>query len=374
METEINKLFIELLQVALGTRDKLSRVPSAREWESIYEEAEKQAIVGVLLDGLERLPEEQLPPLELKLQWIGMVQIIEQRNREVDEAVVALCKEMEAEEIRMLVFKGQTLAVLYPNASLRQSGDIDYYIWKEDWQISIERLEQSAKDGVITNYIDYSTEKDVQYEYNDVAYEMHKMMVSLASPKHRRYWEQVVMPEILAHPWTLKINSHNVPTLAPTYNILYVFVHIFEHLILDGIGLRQFCDLFYLLKTYALSDVEVGRLKKHLQGLGLTKAFTGICAILTDYLGMPENSVPMSITVGDHKKAPALMKNIISKGNFGHNEEYKSNGEVSHSVEHLGRVISQSWKFCSYAPNEILWRVPYMFQWRMKRLWRRMRK
>ena len=172
--------------------------------------------------------------------------------------------------------------------------------------------------GDITNYIDYTTEKDVQYEYNDVAYEMHKMMVSLASPKHRRYWERVVMPEILAHPWVVKINGYEVPTLAPLYNILYVFAHIFEHLILDGIGLRQFCDLFYLLRTYELSDNEVKRLKIHLEGLGLTKAFTGICAILTDYLGMPERNVPLPIAEMDHKKAPALMNNIISKGNFGH--------------------------------------------------------
>lgn len=48
-------LFVELLQVALGRREGLSRVPSAAEWEALYEEAGKQAIVGVMLCGLERL-------------------------------------------------------------------------------------------------------------------------------------------------------------------------------------------------------------------------------------------------------------------------------------------------------------------------------
>jgi len=47
-------LFLELLQVSLGTRDMLSRVLSVQEWECILQEAERQAIVGVLTDGLER--------------------------------------------------------------------------------------------------------------------------------------------------------------------------------------------------------------------------------------------------------------------------------------------------------------------------------
>ena len=88
MDTGVNRLFIELIQVALGTRERLSRVPSLYEWEAVYEEAEKQAIVGLLLTGLERLPSESLPPLELKLQWIGEVQMIEAQNKEMDERCV----------------------------------------------------------------------------------------------------------------------------------------------------------------------------------------------------------------------------------------------------------------------------------------------
>lgn len=54
----MRELFIELLQVSLGTHDGLSRVPSAVEWLGIYEEAQRQAIVGVLACGIERLTKE----------------------------------------------------------------------------------------------------------------------------------------------------------------------------------------------------------------------------------------------------------------------------------------------------------------------------
>lgn len=359
--------FFELLQISLGNRQAFSCVPSSKDWEKLYDIAEEQAILGVMFDGLEMLPPEQLPSSSVKLRWIGMAQLLEKSNREMDSAVVDLCEKMDFEEIRMMVFKGQTLAALYPNQRRRQSGDIDYFIWNKDWQKAIERLDRLYRDGDITNYIDDTTEKDVQYKYNGIAYEMHKMMVSLAAPKHRRYWENIVMPEILSQPWFVKIDGFDVPTMAPVYNILYVSAHIFEHLLLDGIGLRQFCDLYYLIKTYTLSGSERQQLKTHLEGLGLEKAFTGICSILTDYLGMDINQIPLPLTDYDHKNAPALMSNILKMGNFGHNKLYQSNGSLSHGIEHVRRVIAQVRLFGHYAPSEAWWRIPYMTQWRVKR-------
>ena len=370
MKDSITDLFFELLQISLGTRDKLSRAPDAQEWGRLYDFSLQQAVAGVIMGGLSRLPDAHLPPQAVKLQWIGVANKIEQDNKAINGAVVSLCRESKEKAIEMIVFKGQTLAAIYPNPMLRQSGDIDYYVRKEDWQKAIDDLERRFKCGIISRYVDYTTEKDVQYDCGNIVYEMHKLMLSLASPKHRRYWERVVMPEILSNPRAVNINGYQVPTLAPMHNILYVFAHIFEHLILDGVGLRQFCDLYYLLTTYSLPADEIRRLDEHLRMLGLDRAFTGICSILTDYFGMPAEYAPFPIREIDHKKALVLMQNIVSRGNFGRNVKYINKSGASHSVEHLGRVVSQSCKFVSYAPDEVLWRVPYMFQWRIKRGWR----
>lgn len=55
-------LFLELLQVSLGVRDELSRVPSAIEWQELSEEAQKQTVAGFITEGLDRLASERLPP------------------------------------------------------------------------------------------------------------------------------------------------------------------------------------------------------------------------------------------------------------------------------------------------------------------------
>ena len=72
----MKKLVIELLQVSLGNREQLSRTPSDAEWICLFQVAQKQAIVGVLLGGLERLPKEQLPSQNILLQWVGLAQMV----------------------------------------------------------------------------------------------------------------------------------------------------------------------------------------------------------------------------------------------------------------------------------------------------------
>ena len=54
-EIMIEKIFFELLQVAIGNRDELSRILSAREWNELYEIAKKQSLMGVCFAGVRRL-------------------------------------------------------------------------------------------------------------------------------------------------------------------------------------------------------------------------------------------------------------------------------------------------------------------------------
>ena len=75
-------LFFELIQVAIGRRERLSHTPTEMEWRELYAMAEKQAVIGICFCGVQRLPKEQIVemPVQLKMQWFALAESVKQRN------------------------------------------------------------------------------------------------------------------------------------------------------------------------------------------------------------------------------------------------------------------------------------------------------
>ena len=148
----IQQLFFELIRVAIGTQDRLSRPPSGEEWKLLYDMAKKQSLVGVCFAGVQKtlstspastgsaqcLKGESLKTAEsswnlpemLYLTWMGMAAKIQQRNEVVNRQCVELQAKLAADGIRSTILKGQGVAALYGEhlKNLRQSGDIDIYV------------------------------------------------------------------------------------------------------------------------------------------------------------------------------------------------------------------------------------------------------
>ncbi|MBP5381702.1 MAG: nucleotidyltransferase family protein [Bacteroidaceae bacterium] len=324
------------------------------QYQSLIGLAHEQAVAGLI--GQSLIDSGLKLPKQAAMEVYALTETIRQRNEQMDMAVADLSCKMENQGIRIIVFKGQTLAKLYPDAGLRQSGDIDFICHPDDWSRAMAYFQHTL--GVKVK--NTNSNKHVEFELNDIQYEMHSMLTSFAYPPHQRYWENVVMKQVWNTPCTIDICGQAVPILAPTYNALYVFIHIFYHLIIEGIGLRQFCDWAKAQDKLKINNEE---LKMHLEGIGLYKAYTGLGAILTDHLGLPMQAFPFPITNDDHKSVPVLMENIWKMGNFGHNVQYIQKRGVVHGLQRLGRTAGQAKLFYHYAPAEAWWRIPQTFKW-----------
>ena len=76
--------FFELLKVAGHSRSELSRALTEEEWGAIYQQAQKQALAGVLFDVVSALPKAQQPPKALLMKWYGMALQIRRRNLQLN--------------------------------------------------------------------------------------------------------------------------------------------------------------------------------------------------------------------------------------------------------------------------------------------------
>ena len=334
---------------------------SSQRWdhnqvEKICELGRNQASEGLVVKGLMDSGVKLDRPVVIDL--VGRRQSIWQKNLELDQAVTDLCSAVNEAGIRIWVVKGQTLAQLYPEPKSRSCGDIDFLCRPDDWENAVEYF--TKKHHVVFN--NPVTPKDEGFSIRGIKYEMHRTLVMLSSPRHQRYWDSVVMKDILSSDESIEIGGVKVPVLPPTINALYVFTHIFGHFISEGIGLRQFCDWALVLKHYK-SRIDVERLERHLEGIGLKKAFIGFGAILTDYLGLPSEDFPFLIPQEFHCRAGALWNNILELGNFGKNKKYLRSSGPIHGLQHLWRIAGQAMKFHYYAPSESWSKIPRMFRW-----------
>lgn len=112
------KLFFELLQIAIGTRQSLSVMPSAKEWRELVELSKKQAMVAIAFRGVSKLREAiaggdgfggGIGIDEMTyLKWLGLTAKVAQRNRQVSEACVELVGQLAHDGLKSCILKGQS--------------------------------------------------------------------------------------------------------------------------------------------------------------------------------------------------------------------------------------------------------------------------
>lgn len=54
-ESSLSSIFYQLIRVAIGTQETLSRPPSGEEWRLLYDMAKKQSLIGVCFVAVQRL-------------------------------------------------------------------------------------------------------------------------------------------------------------------------------------------------------------------------------------------------------------------------------------------------------------------------------
>ena len=104
----MDKLFFELLQVAIGNRTSLSITPTTDDWDNLYSHALQQTLLGVCFYGIQKLPKEQvtLLPLPLKMQWLAIVVKIQKQNELLNYRCVELQRILSKVDFRTYIMKG----------------------------------------------------------------------------------------------------------------------------------------------------------------------------------------------------------------------------------------------------------------------------
>lgn len=103
----MQELFFELLRVAIGQLDCLSRGPSTQEWHDIYQTAQRHGLVGVCYKGVERLFDYGLRvPQDLSLDWMADAEALREEQELFDARCEKLVKRLAERKLHAAVMNG----------------------------------------------------------------------------------------------------------------------------------------------------------------------------------------------------------------------------------------------------------------------------
>lgn len=363
-------LFFEMLQISLGQRFFLSHIPSGNEWEDIYSQAERQALTGILLHGIERLKNDNADlnlniSQTLLLQWIGVGQMIEQRNRILDERCVDLLKRLSDYGLHGTILKGQGIARLYDFdyddklneigtlGRLRQSGDIDVYV-----DCGLEKAIEFAKASEQTNNLYVYKHMHLNI-WDDTEVEMHirpEVLLNLWKNRKLQKWFKKHQNEIQGS--RFKVRGGEIITPTVEFNVFYILLHIYRHFLYEGVGLRQIVDYYYVLRT--IQKFESFRVQEYVEVVrefGMEKFAKGLMWVMREALGMPREWM---LWEPDEKEGKYILKQVMTGGNFGHYKEREIN--VKGGKRTFVKICSHNLSLFTHYPYDTLW-APIYFVW-----------
>ena len=390
------KIYYKFIQFALGTYEGKEFLDGSAlngfDWQRFYDFAKKQTLVGIIMEGISRLPKAVAPKQSLLMNWFMMSQNISRMNLMLNEATVGVYNRVKAAGYDCCILKGQANAAMYANPAARTPGDVD--MWVNASREEIRQLAQTlAKEN---GRIDEESYNHIALTTNDISVELHYTPGFMANFTYNRRLQQWFRESI----YTQCRNMIALPdeageVAAPTadFNAVYQLYHLYHHYFYEGVGLRQVVDYYYVILNFELETqnsklnnsksakptIQNSKFKTQnsLKRLGLWHFAGAMMYVLHEVLGLPEEKM---IAPMDKKRGEMLLNDILCGGNFGHHDErhawgrdtYDGNGFKHGALGHNLLRLHRDLRLLKYYPSEALsepvfrlWH--YYWRWKMKK-------
>ena len=302
--------YLDLVKAALWGRQ--SEWPAAETKELLRLNAEQctDVLVYPMVLAQEGLSDETRK--QMKSVCVNAMQKQVKLQHVLEQAWQAL----EKANIPAVLLKGAGLAALYPDSQLRSWRDVDVFVGKENYHAACAAIrEVFPETGAIKEEMEYY--KHYNIHADDIPVEIHRVTMSLQHPMDKRRYERIEKYGMTHGEWQT-INGLRVRVPEPTFNVLFVFLHSWEHFIEGSANVRQMCDLALLLHHYA-KELKPELFEQWLRQLNLLDVWQLYAYNLVYCLGLSREEsllLPEKVSAEVSERAEKMMDEMISGEKF----------------------------------------------------------
>ena len=237
------QIFFDFLRFCIGSESEIPSSLKEADWKVLYRIAQKQCLVGILFDGIQKLPPAEVGmSKDLLLQWMFQCQMLEKANVRLNDAAIQVSEWFRKKGFRTCILKGQGNALMYPNPYSRTPGDIDIWVEGGDKRVISFVRSISPHEKACYHHIEFPSYKGVEIE---VHYRPSFLLCFWHNRKLQKYYERVKEEQFSHRVMLGEQGEIAIPTAE--FNLIFQLTHIYAHLMNEGIGLRQLLDYYYVL-------------------------------------------------------------------------------------------------------------------------------
>ena len=347
-------MLFELLRVAMGVQENISRIPTTKEWDLLFKQAQKQALAGICCAGIHRIvgnTDGGFAKIGMTrsqfLEWLGVSIMIQNRNRQINLRCIELQRKLTKDRVQFCILKGQGAGLRYPCelSIYRQSGDID--VWMSGGTDKVVAYVNSIAptDEITGNHVQF-------HLFEDTDVEMHFLPVRICNRfanSRLKKWLALQESNQMHHSVSFGDAELNVPTVE--FDLVYQLLHIYKHLFNEGIGLRQIMDYYYVLKS-KVDNETIQRVQKTVSVLGLDKFASALMWVIREVFCLDDEYLLWAPNKTDGE---FLLNEILQMGNFGQGDQrFRLNKDDSH-MKRYWQMSSSKWRFINHFPSEVFW-------------------
>ena len=357
------KIFFDFLRFCIGSAKEIPGSLKEVDWKELYAIAKKQALLGVLFYGIQRLPKELAPEQKLLMQWMVMAEQIRKQNIRLFQDSVKVCQNFENEGFANCILKGQGNALLYPDPYIRTPGDIDIYLTGGRKRV-MQYINKVCPNQVMRyHHVDFPVMK--------TAIEVHFTPSYMFFPIHNRRmqkWFEEVMGEQCNHRVSLPDGYGEIHVPQVSFNVIYILSHLYRHIFTEGIGLRQLLDYYFVLVKWhtdltnltdsnkslpqmTLINTDLDALRHKLKYLGLWKFAQAVMFVMKEVFGLSEDRM---IAPMDEREGRFLLDEIMRGGNFGQFDDRMGSKVGESKIHRYFRMNFRNLRFVKHYPTEAL--------------------
>ncbi len=365
-----NAFFFEFLQLSVGNRKELTSQLTNDEWENLYYACEMQLVLGFTFSGIQKLPEEQMPPAELLAKWQKVALIENERWKRRSEMCRKACETHER--------NGFYSCVLMPRPSKSpcigglggDPRDIDILCWSKD-----------KKDGkrTIVEYVNFQyvsstkhikpkvVRQHVDWKSGNFPMNVNFKSSYLNCPWYNKRFEAWVR-EMVERP-SKSPYIGGLGELPVEFHVVYQLMHLYKRFFCEDLRFGHLLEYYYTLRELSVERLEVRdkRLEVRDKGLevrderlevmrvianlGIRKFAGAVMYVLQTVFAMPDEYLLCKPDVR-HGSFVLKMTNLAG--------EYGRAYERTRTLSHLGKIgrylywIKRNRPFITQYPSEML--------------------